>query len=450
MKVSKLMVVVSSFALVMVSACSSNSNSSQEPKESATNSATATPSASAESSKKELDFNMNGRVLKYVTWYDEEIKADTPDGAKKLENLEALKKKHNFNIEYIKIDYGQVKDKVAASLIAGEPIGDIVRLARGWMIPSLTKLDMFWPMDEYTSNRKVFVREHTEEYSKYKDKGYGFGVGINASAKGILYNRTLMNKLGMKPLQEYVNDDKWNWDTFAQVAKDANRDTNNDGKRDTWGVAAISFNNLMGSAPGANFVIDGKSGLENPKTLEVLNFFSKLSTENVVRPKEGGDWTEPKQFFVQGNTLMYFGAEYEMEALNKDMKDYDIGFLPTPKAPGATKYHGFVTAPNYLTIPKNVKDPDKILYLFEKIHDIKSIYDYPHQSSFEKVFKTEDDINNAKKTVEDIRSLDIIDNYPGMPYYEILDELSKGVSVSTVVEKYKAKMDAAIADVWDK
>lgn len=446
MEVRKLLMVSCAFVLVLVSACSNGSSSTQEPKESVTTSASPSPG----SGKKELDFDMGGRVLKMVSWVDESIKGDTPDNVKKLANLEALKKKHNFDLQYVQIDYGQVKDKVAASLIAGEPIGDMVRMARGWMIPSLTKLDLFWPVDEYTSNRNVFTREHTEEYSQYKGRGYGFFTGINASAKGIIYNRTLMNKLGLKPLQEYVKEDKWNWETFMKVAKEGSKDTNNDGKLDTWGLASVSFNNLLASVPGANFVIDGKSGLENPKTLEVLNFFSRLATEKVARPKEGGDWTEPKQFFVQGNTLMYFGAEFEMEALNKDMKDYDLGFLPTPKGPGATTYNGFVTAPNYLAIPKNVKDPDKILYLYEKIYDIDSIYDYPHQAQFEKNFKTEDDINNAKETVKNVRSLDVVDNYPNMPYYAILDELNKGISVSTVVEKYKAQMDSAIAELWNQ
>ncbi|MEI0740255.1 hypothetical protein VQ056_32645 [Paenibacillus sp. JTLBN-2024] len=37
----------------------------------------------------------------------------------------------------------------------------------------------------------------------------------------------------MKPLQDYVNEDSWNWDTFLQVAKEANKDTNNDGKLDS-------------------------------------------------------------------------------------------------------------------------------------------------------------------------------------------------------------------------
>ncbi len=58
---------------------------------------------------------------------------------------------------------------------------------------------------------------------------------------GIFYNRTLLNKLGIKSPQDYVKENNWNWDTFTQVAKDANKDTNNDGKLDTWGLTSAGF-----------------------------------------------------------------------------------------------------------------------------------------------------------------------------------------------------------------
>lgn len=451
MKTRKMIALLLSTVLLLVTACSSSGNvgPGSEPKESASKPSPSPTTEAAPEASNELEFDMGGRVLKWVSTWDESIVGGTPDGDKKVAKLEELKEKHNFDIEFITIDYGEFQDKVTASLIAGEPVGDILRMPRGWMIPSLTKLDLFWPVDEYVSNDKVFLQQDTFEYSFYNGRGYGFKSGINASARGVFYNRTLMNQLGIKPLQEYVDEDNWNWETFIQVAKDANRDTNNDGKLDVFGLSNAPFNFILASNTGANFVIDGKSGLEDPKTLEVLDFMSRLSTERVVRPKEGGDWTEPKQFFLQGNTLMFFTADYDMDSFLTDMPDYDIGFLPIPKGPNATGYHGFVTNPSYLAIPKASADPDKIVYIYEKINDIESIYDYPHQEGFEKRFSNEADIANARLAVQDVRMLDIIDTIPNMPYYELTDEIiNQGISVSTVVEKYKAQMEAAIAEVW--
>ena len=462
----KATVVLCSLVLVLASACGggggngdNNGNASQENKtgteveqqnEGAVNSEAngEQQAANNPNATPEMDFDMGGRTIKLASWYDESIKGDNPDSIQAKERLEALMKKHNFKVEYVVIDYGEYRDKVKASLLAGEPVGDIIRLARPWMIPSLVKQDLFWPVDEYTKNDRVFLQQYTNEFSQYKGRGYGFRVGISGAANGIIYNRTLMHRLGLKPLQDYVDEDNWNWETFIQVAKDANRDTNNDGKLDTWGLATHSLLVPALASNDANLVKEDKQNLEDPKTVEVLNFLSRLVTEQAARPSEGGDWTEPRQFFVQGNTLMFPGSDYDMDSLRKDMPDYDIGFLPFPKGPSADGYRSYNTIPNYYTIPKAVEHPEQIVYIWEKIFDFDSIYDYLHQANFEKFFVTEEDINNARMAVETFRVLDTNEGYPSMPYYEFIGELLDGVSVSTVIEKYKAPFQSAIDEVW--
>src|SRR5690606_10434836 len=204
----------------------------------------------------ELDFDLGGRVIRWVSHYDESIKGDTPDGVKRVENLQYLQEKHNFTLEFVQIDLGEYQDKVIASILAGQPLGDLVRMMRGMMIPQLVRQDLFWPSEDLITKRSVFV-EDAFKYSEYKGVSYGFQSGINASARGVIYNRTLMNELGLKPLQEYVDEDNWNWDTLLHVIKEANVDTDNDGKIDRWGLANAPFNFIMASNTGANFVIDG-------------------------------------------------------------------------------------------------------------------------------------------------------------------------------------------------
>ena len=182
-----------------------------------------------------MDFDLGGKTIKIVSWWDMTIPEDNPDNIERKKNLEELMQKHNFKVEYVAIDYGEYQEKVTASLIAGEPIGDIVRLGKTYTVPTLVKQDLLWPIDEYTKNPVAFNQKVTNEYYTYEGRGYGFTENQANLVQGIFYNRTLMNQLGLKPLQEYVNEDNWNWDTFIQVAKEANKDTNNDGKLDTWG-----------------------------------------------------------------------------------------------------------------------------------------------------------------------------------------------------------------------
>lgn len=438
--------------LLLVTGCSSNSNDSSNNQPGNSSSADGNGQSGSNDvadpplELNEREFDMGGRTIKVVSWWNMEIPEDNPDNIKRKENLEALMKKHNFNVEYIAIDFGEYKDKVVASIMSGEPIGDIVRMGRKYMIPALSKLDMFWPMDEYTRNERVFNQLVKNDFSQYEGKAYGFSEGGNM-ATGIYYNRTLMRTLGIKELQDYVHEDNWNWDTFIDVAKMANRDTNNDGKLDNWGLAAGGFLDQAMAANETDLFKDDKQNLEDPKTIQAFNFIARIATENVARASEGGDWTEPAQFFRQGNTLMYAGADYEAGGIKNDMPDYDIGFLPFPKGPSASVYHATEPDVQFLTIPKSVKNPDQLLYIWEKIFDIDSIYDYKGQAGYESRFSTEDDISNARVAAD---NMGIVANntFPSLPYWELRGELMNGISVSTVIETYKAAVQSAIDEVY--
>lgn len=395
----------------------------------------------------DMDFDMGGRTIKVVSWWDMTIPEDNPDNIQRKKNLEELQKKHNFKMEYVAIDYGEYQQKVTASLLAGEPLGDIVRLGKNYTIPTLVKQDLLAPVDEYTKNPAAFNQNVTNQYMQYNGRGYGFTENQANLVQGIFYNRTLLSKLGLKPLQDYVNEDSWNWDTFLQVAKEANKDTNNDGKLDSWGLANPSPLEFALASNETSLTKENKQNLEDPKTTESLNFISRIATEKIARPTEGGDWTEPGQFFRQGNTLMYAGALHELSGIKKDMPDVDIGFVPFPKGPSASAYHSYEGLYQSLFIPKAAKDPDKLLYIWEKINDIDSMYDYPDQATYETLFTNEEDINNAKEVAANLTVLDH-GTFPNLKFYDFLGEIVGGTSVSTVVEKYKAPFQAAIDEVY--
>lgn len=462
MRVRKLMVLLLGLVLLLA-ACSGGSGNpssgTQETVESETNSGTdnATSKEPGETgnngeeeevySTPEMDFDLGGKTIKIVSWWDMTIPEDNPDNIERKKNLEELMQKHNFKVEYVAIDYGEYQEKVTASLIAGEPIGDIVRLGKTYTVPTLVKQDLLWPIDEYTKNPVAFNQKVTNEYYTYEGRGYGFTENQANLVQGIFYNRTLMNQLGLKPLQEYVNEDNWNWDTFIQVAKEANKDTNNDGKLDTWGLANSSLMDHALYSNNTGLTKEDKQNLDDPATLESLHFISRIATEKIARPTEGGDWTEPGQFFRQGNTLMYAGALHELSGLKTDLPDYDIGFVPFPKGPNATEYHSAEALFQALTIPKAVENPEQLLYIWEKINDIDSVYDYPDQASYETLFSSEDDLNNAKMVAPNMMILDH-NTFPNLKYYDFVGELNEGISVSTVVEKYKSTFQAAIDEVY--
>lgn len=80
--------------LLVIAACSSAPTAQPEP-EKTTPQEEQKPAETEpknENSTPEMDFDMGGRTIKVVAWWDMEIQGNNPDNIQRLENLEALKK----------------------------------------------------------------------------------------------------------------------------------------------------------------------------------------------------------------------------------------------------------------------------------------------------------------------------------------------------------------------
>ncbi|GAA4062536.1 ABC transporter substrate-binding protein [Amphibacillus indicireducens] len=393
----------------------------------------------------EMDFDLGGRTLKVVAWWDMEITGEDPDSVQARENLEELKEKHNFDIEYIAIDFGEYQERITASLLANEPIGDYIRVGKKYTIPSFAQQDLIWAIDDYVQNPNVFNLPYTHEIFQHEGQGYAFTDARANIVQGIFYNRTLMGELGLKPIQEYVDEDNWNWDTFAEVVASANQDTDNDGNIDTWGLAVPSVLERALAANDAALTDADQQTLDDPATIEALEFTQDIF--EIARPTEGGDWTEPEQFFRQGNTLFMPGADFMYNGIVNDMPDYDIGFVPFPIGPSADGYRTFEADIQAIAIPKAVDNPEQLIYIWEKIFDIESIYDYPGQANLESMFSNEDDIENARLVQQQLNVLDHF-TFDNDVFWSFQAELLDGVPVSTLIESHAPAFQAAIDDVY--
>ena len=393
----------------------------------------------------EMDFDLGGKTIKVAAWWDMEITGEDPDSLQAQENLEALKEKHNFDIEYIAIDFGEYQEQVTASLLAQEPVGDIIRVGKKYAIPGFVQQDLLWPIDEYIQNPNAFNLQYTHEIFQYEGEGYAFTDALQNIVQGIFYNRTLMDDLGLKPVQEYVDEGTWDWEAFKEVVASANLDTNNDGELDTWGLANPSvLERALASNDAALTDVDQQT-LDNPQTLEALEFTADVF--QLARPTEGGDWTEPEQFFRQGNTLFMTGADWMYNGLVTDMPESDIGFIPFPIGPSADGYRTYEGDVQAIAIPKMVDNPEQLVYIWEKINDVDSIYDYPGQANLESMFSNEDDIENARMVTEQLNVLDHF-TFEDSVFWDFEAELLDGTPISTLVESHAPVYQSAIDDVY--
>lgn len=445
---------VTAFAFSLT-ACGGSTNNSASPSSSPSTSPSASQaSSSAEespsASSNELEFDLGGRTITMATWWDATPFGDTESSKKILQNIADLEKEFNFKWKFEKVDYGQIAEKTASSVLAGQPFADIVRLEQGMAYPGLVNKGILQPIEDILmasgAEIETFIDPFVVNTSTFNGKLYGWSDNPYFTYSGVLYNRTLLQKLGMKDLSEYVKDGTWTWDKFKEVAAQATQG-------DTYGLADFSGNFLeVAMVSNGTDLVDlaaNKQALDDPKTVEALQFTQDVMNSNIFPKGVTTDWQAPGPAFRKGNVLMYNAFNWQTVSVKSDMGDVDIGFVPYPKGPSATQYYSNAGGPNFWTIPKGVKDPEKVLYLYRKIYDVPADDEYPGQTSLESTYTNDQDIQMAIEASKNLRVLNykLFMSIYSNDFYGMVDDLTvQKKSPAAATEARKSIFQKALDD----
>jgi len=410
---------------------------------------TAAENAPAEEEEAPPAVDLGGRTIKVAAWWDQTPAGDTAGSKARLDKLAELEKKYNFKFEFINVPFGEYMDKMTASTLSGEPFADIAIMELKRAIP-VAKQGLILPISEFTSDTDDINNEQKliKKHPAIGGVEYSFGTPF-VSAVGTYYNRDLMKKLGVQDPQELYNAGQWTWDKFLELAKAATRDTDNDGKLDTFGYAgwaADAFRHL-GVTNNAIFVTeDLELGMTDPKFAEALEFVNRVyNVENVVKVKTGNkmDWNETNTF-KDGDSLMSINYDWNMGDLT-----FEVGIVPNPQGPNFDGKHTYAdTGLNGWFIPKGVKDAKTIYSIWEQSFDVPPTEEYLGQDWLESRFKNQADIDMVIQHIAGTGRLDVEEGIPDFPLWAVLDGvLKENQSVSATIEKNKAAAEAALAKV---
>jgi len=429
---------------------SSSSSSNTSSSSSNTSSSSSNDSGSSEPAADEpAPIDLGGRTIRVAAWWDPKPAGNTVDEQARLDKIAELEEKYNFTFEWINIPFEEYMDKLTTSTLAGEPFADIAIMEVKRSIP-VVKQGLVLPLSEFTSATDDINNEQRlmRKLTPIGGVEYAFGEP-GVSIVGMYYNRDLVKRLGVKDPQELYNAGQWNWETFLQLAKDATRDTDNDGTLDTFGYAgwAADAARHFGATNGALFVNEDLTlGMTDPKMIEALEFVNRLyNVENVVKVKTGNkmDWNETNTF-KDGDVLMSVNYDWNMGDLT-----FEVGVVPNPAGPqsdGKTTYAN--TAQNAWFILKGVKDPQIVYSIFEQSFDFESTAEYLGQDWLESRFKTQEDIDMALQHINGTGRLSLEEGIPDFPFYAIMDEIiMQNQSVSATIEKYRQDAEAALEKV---
>lgn len=434
---------------LVVTACSGGGGGNTPGNSSPTNAPD--PTAAPEETEAPEPIDLGGRTIRIATWWEnEKPKGETADEIARLDKMAELEEAYNFKFEFITTPFEEHHEKLTTSVLSGEPFADVVALEyKRAIVP--VKSGLLLPLSEFTTsandihNEQKLIRKLPplggDEYAFYPP-----GVAI----VGVHYNRELFKQLGLEDPQDLFDKGEWTWDKYMELAKAATRDTNNDGKNDTWGISGwpADMARHFGAANGVAFVDDATMTdmSTDPRMIETLEFVNRLvNVENVNKVKTGNkmDWNEIDTF-KDGDVAMSIQYDWSVGDLT-----FEAGVVPLPAGPQSDGQHTYAaTSLNGWFIPKGVVDPAIVYHIFEEMRNVPPMEEYVGQDWLEARYKTERDIQFALEHINGTGKISVEEGIPDYPFYAILDDIIiNNKSVTATVESHKQAAQDALAKI---
>lgn len=166
------------------------------------------------------------------------------------------------------------------------------------------------PLDDLVASanydKSPFYPESWES-SKYSGKLYGLPLLAHPGTAMLVYNRGLFEEEGM----EEPNED-WTLDDLLQAAKHFTRDTNGDGRIDSWGFnpstgrLVVMLIRCFSGYDGDMINPEGTKAMVNhPETKDALRWVQALYQEHQVTPTPESLEMGFNQLFMAGRVAMY-------------------------------------------------------------------------------------------------------------------------------------------------
>lgn len=435
--------------LVVVTGCSGGNNAqiTNDPANTTNTNTGGNQPQENQGEPEEEAIDLGGRVIRLSAWWDLTPLGDSASSIAELEQIAAVEEKYNVDIQFVNVPFENYLDKFTTTTLAGEPFADIVMLENKAALPAILKgqlltIDDFTDADSNINNEQNLMKKNAPlaggEYSFGRPGNYG---------TSLMYNREIFKQLGLPDLKELYSQGEWNWEKFAEIAKQATKDTNNDGKNDYWGFSGwgLDVARHFAASNGAKGVDDAskKETLSDPKMIEALEFVNKLyNVDKVVKVKTGNrmEYTETDTF-KDGDVAMFIAAEWMVGDIQ-----FDFGIVPIPTGPkGSDQYVYADTAGQGQFIPKGVKDPAMVYKIYEEMVDIPPLEDFPSQSWLEGIYKHQEDIDMLVQHISGKGMPVLEDAYPDFPLYTVVEDIIvKNASVTSTVDKYKQQAQAAV------
>lgn len=256
---------------------------------------------------------------------------------------------------YANADPDTVVDTITKDVMAGRASADVFEVSLGLSHQLAVKKVLANVLDSKTLNQKAFNNGGTHS-NTINGKTYGVALSANANVMMILYNKELIQQYAPDvDIAALIAQNKWNYDTFRDLAKKCTVDTDGDGKINIYGVTAgtqLIQGVLFAGAGGYGVEQQGKitsTLAEEGKGYNALEFAKTLfKTDRTWKyfAKEQDQWA----CFANQNAAILVISSREILAKTKEVP-FDYGIAPIPTKDQATACNGVMDAQVFV-VPK--------------------------------------------------------------------------------------------------
>jgi ABC-type glycerol-3-phosphate transport system substrate-binding protein len=403
------------------------------------------------------EYDLGGRTIKIAGHSADGMRQYFTDGEGRG-RLELVEEAFNCKIEFEQIDWDGAENRILASIVAGDPVGDLIYISNRWL-PLLAGNGALLPLDdilteEYYASLPGSHKNMRELYSSYQGKAYGISVNGSyqrnmdiGSAQGWIYNRDMFVAAGLPTPNELQNEGKWNWETMKELAIALTQDIDGDGVVDIYGVGARldpwpieQEMAVYANGGGIMKFVDGKAvyAMNDPEAIEAIEMWKEL--DQVHGCVMVGDKFDIRAQFNQGKVAMFRLDLYALPDHAKEV-DFDYGWVFFPMGPKATDFVNPVWGMEMFVLPISCDAPaamaELVDMLFEttaKYRDIDA-YEDEFVEYFLPYVKDWDSLETIKQMLNKAR---LWDNIPGLG-----NELNEALVKATMGSgSAKSEMDA--------
>ena len=243
--------------------------------------------------------------------------------------------------------------------------------------PMANDLFAAWNDNELVDLADEQWNQATVDFMTVGGNVYGVSTGNSEPRQCLYFNKRVLEEAGIdwESIYDMQEEGTWTWEAFEDMLKQINKDTDNDGVLDIYGMTGSNvdlYRVAVFSNGGSFFGFDDDGKLivtaGSDETLEALAWSKDIWNNYGYQQPEDGSWDYYKDAWKQGFCGFYMYQTYGGFNDNSEMSDMadEWGCVAFPVGPKGDTYVNIVS--DNVTVIPNVYDADtahKLAYIYK-------------------------------------------------------------------------------------